>query len=545
MTFENFIPPRSKKVLEVTGEVTQDFQTTEENFLAVQPACKYTVAKNLDDVDGKFDSILLQSNFIGNLNHDALIALIKKSADKLNKRGVLIFALDNIGFAENVMAVLQDKPPKFKITLSRTELEQAITAANLNSYRMMNVGRKMTLPRGLTELAKVDLATFAYVISATPEQLPPRTLLQYAIGENLVCAPIRIHMPNQFFLTEPNIYVTSTLSTQNLKIFSREDFDKKVMINQRISQSSFAEGKKVFETLRDANYLYISEMDDHPVRWENAYGASGNINFVGVHAIQTSTKYLADYFKQFNPHVKVFANHLRRLLPQRNFDEEFQQNKPVTIFFGALNRDEEFKELLPVLNKMAKTYGEKILFKILARPEHFHALETENKILLGDINQFDGQFIPYNQYEDALRTSDIALLPLQDNIFNRAKSDLKFIECGNCGVAALASPVVYSVVVKDGVNGFIYHNLKEFAQKLKLLIENPAKRRELAQNAYDYVKNNRLLSQHYEERLDWYRELLERLPELNKETQQRIEKLSANFQSAGFFNANAEIIIPD
>ena len=528
MTFESFIPPRSKSVLEITGEVSKDFQTTEENFLAVQPDCKYKVAKNFSDIDGKFDTIILQSSLIGNLSHDELVELLKKSATKLNKRGVLILTLDNISFIENVMAILEGKPLKFKTTLSAVELEQAVSDANLKKFKTINAAQKTLIPQELKNLAKTNLEIFAYIVTATAEELPKKTLLQYSIGENLVCAPIRIHLPNSFFSTEPNISAMSSLGNPS-KLFSDKEFDNRIFISQRITYQNFQVGRKIFEDLKNAGYLYVNEMDDHPVLWEKSYKDSGYINFVGVHAIQTSTKCLADYLNQFNSHVKVFPNQLRRLLPKRNFDT--QNNKTVTIFFGALNRDAEFNELLPVLNQIAKDYGKRVAFKILARKNLFDSLQTENKLLIGNPGHYDGQFVPYSTYESTLYTSDIALLPLLDNMFNRAKSDLKFIECGNCGTAALASPVVYSEVVKDGVNGFIYRDLQDFSQKLRLLIDNADKRHELADNAYEYVKHNRLMSQHYEERLDWYNELFARLPELNKETEQRIEKIAPNFEN--------------
>ena len=551
MTFETFIPPRAKKVLEVTGEVPKDFQTTEKNFLEIQPTCKYFTAKKFSDGKEKFDAIILQNNLTENLSHDELVSLIKKSAAKLEKRGILIFTLNNIAFAENVMAILEGKPPKFKTTLSRVELEQAIVDANLNRLRVTNAARKMAVPRGLVELSKGDVSIFMYIITATPEELPPSTLLQYSIGENLVCAPIRIHMPNSFMTTEPNVSASASLSGQSYKIFSAKEFENRVLINQRISFATFAIARNVFERLTAAGYLYLSEIDDHPILWKQDYERTDYINFRSVHAVQTSTKYLADFLQQYNPHVKVFPNHLRRLLPQRNFSAE--QDKPVTIFFGALNRDKEFNELLPILNQFAKDYGKKILFKILARRNLFESLETENKILLGDPNYYDGQFIPYAKYEAELNSSDIALLPLQDNIFNRAKSDLKFIEAANCGAVALASPIVYSDVVKDGENGFIFRDLKDFSNKLKNLIDNPNLRQKLSQSAYNYVKHNRLMSQHYEERLDWYRELLAKLPELTKEAVARIEKIAPKFknelppptpQAEGILEPNAEIIIP-
>ena len=54
-------------------------------------------------------------------------------------------------------------------------------------------------------------------------------------------------------------------------------------------------------------------------------------------------------------------------------------------------------------------------------------------------------------------------------------------------------------------------------------------RRKVAEEAYSYVKHQRLMSQHYEERLDWYRELLARLPELTAEAERRIAKFIPQF----------------
>ena len=223
-----------------------------------------------------------------------------------------------------------------------------------------------------------------------------------------------------------------------------------------------------------------------------------------------------------------------------------------------MNRDEEFRDLLPLLNKIAQKYGEKIEFKILANKELFEELEAKNKTFIGDENVYNGQFVPYEKYLETLQETDIALLPLLDNEFNRSKSDLKFLECAACGAAVLASPVVYSNTIKDGANGLIYNDKKEFMQKLQLLIDRREKRYELATSAYNYVKNNRLLSQHYEERMDWYNELFSKLDELNEETQARIDKIAPNFkdekppeiqntanQIEGNKGQNAEIIIPN
>lgn len=554
MTFEDFIPPRAKSVLEVTGEVAADFETTKENFLQIQPACNYTVAKNLPNADESFDAILLQSAAFGNLENQKLVELIRKAAKNLNPRGRLIFSLDNIGYVENITAILEGQPLKLKVTLSRIELEKAISDAGLNSFNLMNAARRVEVAREIAQAAKIDISVFKYILSATPETLPSPSSIQISIGERIVCGLKRVFEPLNAIATEPNMKIFYHESRQVYNVLKAEDYQKRVFINQRISFSTFTEGKIFFEKLKKAGYLYVSEIDDNPVIWGNEYSKTGNINFRGVHAVQTSTEYLADYLKQFNPNVKVFANQLKKIAPLREFKN--QKKYPVRIFFGAVNRDAEFMNILPILNQIAQKYGDKIQFKIIARIQRFNALETKNKILIGDPQYYDGQFVDYEKYLQTLRESDIALLPLLDNEFNRSKSDLKFIECGACGAAVLASSVVYPKTVKDGVTGLIYHDKKEFAQKLQLLIENRVKRYEIATAAYDYVKNNRLLSQHYEERLDWYNELFLRLDELNAEAQARIDELAPNFPNElppqnpnsaveGKTGQNAEIIIPD
>ena len=530
MTFETFIPARSKSVLELTGDAPKDFETSREKFLEVQPDSRYTVAKEVDGIKATFDAILIHSPLIGTLNQSKLVALMKKIAERLKPRGTLIFTLDNIGNADNLVALLEGKPPKYKVTLTRDELKDAIEAAGLNVLRSLNAGRGTQVKRQLAELAKTELAVFVYIFTACKTSPPKKTLIQTLVGESTVCAPIRVHMPNAFFMTDPNVFIVSSPVGKPYKLFDKEQFEDRVFINQRMSFPSFAVGLDFFNVLREKEILFISEMDDHPILWEDDYKRTEWINFRAVHAIQTSTPYLADFLRQFNPHVTVFANHLRRLPPPRNFDNEFKQRKPITIFFGALNRDGDFLELVPILNKFAKQYGNKLAFKILARKNLFDALDTPNKTFVGDLKQYDGQFISYDDYEAAIRSSDISLLPLRDNEFNRAKSDLKFIECAANGCVVLASPTVYADVVEEGITGFIYRDQREFANKLNMLIKNRNMRREVAESAYSYVRYERLMSQHYEERLDWYRELLARLPELTAEAQARIEKFIPQFK---------------
>jgi len=59
------------------------------------------------------------------------------------------------------------------------------------------------------------------------------------------------------------------------------------------------------------------------------------------------------------------------------------------------------------------------------------------------------------------------------------------------------------------------------------LIRNRDLRRQVAGNAYCWVRDNRLLAHHYRQRYQWYLEMLQRLPQLNDELRSRVPELFA------------------
>ena len=147
----------------------------------------------------------------------------------------------------------------------------------------------------------------------------------------------------------------------------------------------------------------------------------------------------------------------------------------------------------------------------------FDSLETSDKVF--------EPLCSYDRYHDLLHMADLAWLPLEPTRFNQHKSDLKFLECAAHGVAVLASPTVYAGVVRRGETGLIYESAEEFALQLMRLIMDIPFRRWLAENAYQYVAEHRVLARHFREREAWYRVMLDRLPELNRELKQRVPAL--------------------
>jgi spore maturation protein CgeB len=84
---------------------------------------------------------------------------------------------------------------------------------------------------------------------------------------------------------------------------------------------------------------------------------------------------------------------------------------------------------------------------------------------------------------------------------------------------------VYAASVEDGKTGVLFHSPVEFEERLRELIRNRDLRRRIAGEAYNWVKENRLHSQHYRKRYEWYLRMRDMLPHLNQELRVRVPEL--------------------
>jgi ubiquinone/menaquinone biosynthesis C-methylase UbiE len=358
----------------------------------------------------------------------------------------------------------------------------------------------------------IQTGAVQYVVRALKSTQPPRPLLiQTMIMAPLACDRVRVLEPDQFSATIPGVRTVSSVKSADLGIARPEE--EKIFIWQRGSLQLDELAK--IQALLAKDYLIIAEMDDDPHRWPE-HEQNQFLTYRACHGIQTTTEPLAAFFRTINPNVAVFPNQLAYLPPPR----EYRQNNTVKLFFGALNRQADWQAILPTLNQVLADYGEQIAAQVIHDREFFEALAITNKVF--------EPFCDYERYQALLRTCDIALLPLNPTAFNSMKSDLKFIECAGHGVTVLASPTVYEASIQSGETGLIYNSLTEFSAQLRQLIENPSFRQQLANNAYQWVKQNRLLAQHYRQRRDWYCQMRDELPRLTQELWQRVPELRQN-----------------
>jgi SAM-dependent methyltransferase len=355
-------------------------------------------------------------------------------------------------------------------------------------------------------------AALQYVVRALWQAPAPRRLLiQTAVGEAEFCARVRVHEPDRFLCTIPG--VRTVAATRYVQLIDSPAEEDRVFIWQRCACRYPGDLTFQHELLR-RGYLVLAEIDDDPRIWDFAQ-ANDFYGLRSCHGVQTSTEPLAELLRQYNPNVVVFPNQLADLPPPRSYGDDDR----VVIFFGALNREGDWQPLLTALNRVLVDEQERVSIRVIADRLLFDSLETTAK-------SFE-PYCPFQRYAEILRGCDIALLPLEPTPFNRMKSDLKFVECAGHGVAALASPTVYEESLVDGVTGRLFRFPDEFEERLRELIRDADLRRRLAANAYAWVRGQRLLSQHYRRRHDWYLYMRERLPQLNEELRQRAPELFA------------------
>lgn len=269
------------------------------------------------------------------------------------------------------------------------------------------------------------------------------------------------------------------------------------------------QGKETLRRIKAAGWLVVTEFDDHPDFFQVMQDAE-QLTFRGVHAVQTSTPALAEVLRQRNPEVAVFPNAVVSLPGVRNF----QTGDVITLFFGALNREADWKEHMPVLNELAERFGDRLRFQVIHDAGFFEALRTTHKAFT--------PICDYDTYQRILGQCEVSFMPLSDTGFNRAKSDLKFIEAGAARVVPLCSPVVYAHTVKDGETGLLFRNHEELRDRLTRLLTMPGLGLRIADAARAYVAEERMIAYQVAQRIAWYRSLWARREVLTRAIDERL-----------------------
>ena len=550
----NLLPPDAKVIVEIgcgTGATGAQYKLTNPHCQYIGIECDREKAKiavdrlnwvaiaNIEQTD--IASLDIAPGTVDCLIFGDLLPYLKNPWDILKQYSVLlnpegqVFAkIPNVQYWRRIVHLLrgQWENPEGKMqhwfTLER--IKSLFAEAGLQVYELQGKGQKndnfaqfQELLHPMVKALELESSSFAtetgaeyYIVRSssraslttkTPLQ-PRRLLIQTIIMAPTGCDRVRVLEPDKFSATIPGVRTISAVKTTEL--IAPLPAEEKVFVWQRTIMQYPAYIPRLKQLLQQG-YLIVAEIDDNPIR-RREYADNNYLSYRGCHCVQTTTEPLAKALRQYNPNVAVFANQLAILPPPRTYSED-----TITIFFGAINREKDWQPIMTALNRVLVAHKHRIRVKVIHDRLFFESLEIEHK-------EFES-FCSYERYQEIMYSCDIALLPLVSNPINEMKSDLKFLECAARGVAVLASPTVYENSIVEGETGLIYRHEKEFEIKLNMLISDAQMRRKIAGNAYEWVRDNRLLCGHYRQRRDWYLQMRDELPRLNAELRDRLPEL--------------------
>lgn len=288
-------------------------------------------------------------------------------------------------------------------------------------------------------------------------------------------------------------------------------FDPGILIVQRQRMSEPSLAAKVTKLI-ERGWVIIHELDDDPSHWPG-YVDDGYYDLRSVHAVTVSTDRLAAKLRRLNPNLAVFPNAIPELpaVPPATP----KQGDRLRIFFGALNRWNDWSAISGSLLETSARLGDQIEYVVVHDDQVFDSIPKEIS------KQFYPTLSP-DHYMALLASCDIALLPLLDNEFRRCKSDLKFIECCAAGAVPICSPVVYADRPEHHDIGVFAETPADWARALAALCADPAEIISRRMRGLAYVRAKRMQSQQIAARESWYRGLLADRDRLEAERRSRL-----------------------
>ena len=356
-----------------------------------------------------------------------------------------------------------------------------------------------------------EISPLQYVVRAGKKHAPALSVNGLSSVRPASMAEVRLNVPFRALQSRPGI--SYKLNRDQLIISSEAAASDRVLIWQRpIFEKSLSDYKKV-KSIVELGYILIIEYDDSPARMHKE---SDYLTFKLAHGVQVSTPEIACQVRNFNPEVQVFLNNALSLQPERTRNT----SKGLRIFFGALNREEDWAPLMSALNDCLAESPDFWSFSVVHDRAFYSQLQLPEE---------RKSFLPlcdYQRYQREMSACDIAFLPLRDTSFNRMKSDLKAIEASTFGLVSLANEVVYAKSFINGETAAFFRTPDHLKQILRFWREQPQVAFEIGRRARQFVGTSRLQCHQIYDREAWYRDLCSRREELTQALYKRVPELN-------------------
>lgn len=263
-------------------------------------------------------------------------------------------------------------------------------------------------------------------------------------------------------------------------------------------------GKKVIVDLDD-NYLDVREdnpaYDNYKIGSKERYALGA---FVGLaDGLVVSTEPLKKVYARLNKNIEVIPN--CNDLSDWGENQKKGDGKIKIGYAGSVTHNADLELIWEPVKEILQKYPN-VEFELLgAVPKtEWEKIKKRFRSVKGKISFHLGT-PSWEGYPELLASMgwDIGLAPLIDDEFNRGKSHIKWMEYASLRIPCVASktyPYCEEIqgvkTIDHGVTGLLCTTSSGWIENLTLLVENEAKRKEIGENAYNFIKDNWQYSQH-------------------------------------------------
>ena len=255
----------------------------------------------------------------------------------------------------------------------------------------------MTLVALDPQVALQGMAPLQYIVVASKTPVDSLYVQGFSNINPMSMGEVRVRQPLQALLSRPGVSIH--YSNDVIPVASGGNISR-ILVWQRPIFVDDDEDLPKLKALIEAGYLVVIDWDDDPGHWPNVDQIEAT--FRSVHAIQVSTPELAEKVRHLNPEIKVFRNALPSLPP---LPEAPPCDQGLRLFFGALNREQDWAPLMDGLNAEMRRHPDFWSCSVVHDRAFFEALELPGQ---------RKSFVPtcsYEQYHQEMARCDVLMLP--------------------------------------------------------------------------------------------------------------------------------------
>lgn len=196
--------------------------------------------------------------------------------------------------------------------------------------------------------------------------------------------------------------------------------------------------------------------------------------------VTVSTHHLASQLRQYNPKIVVLPNCVDPDV--WSFPREgVRKVEGLTVgVHGGNSHLKDWEILAEVWPVLAQRYPEVKFVVAGYHPPYFDELGLgERLVKIG--------WVPLGSHPAVVYQIDIGCCPLNNDVFSRSKSPVKWMESAMVGAPCVVSPTVYGNYVQHGATGFVARTKQEWIRYLERLIQKPRLRQEIGRAARGHV----------------------------------------------------------